>query len=269
MPVQECPLCLIEKPIVKSHLIPQAMYDYCRLPGGNPISITSELVIATSRQLQDSLLCLECEGLLNRGGEDWLLPLLATIDGAFPFYDLVTTIRPDVEEDGSACYAAARNPEIQVDKLVHFGMGVFWKASVHSWSGRRKNPLIDLGPYGEPIRKFLRGEADFPDHMAFVVGVLPPNRGLISFSQPYRGSAANWHNFLFYIPGIEFSLCVGRGVDQEQRSVCIASNPLHPILVTDFSKSVREVFAGVWRKARKARNVEKYLTPASKNKPST
>jgi len=265
MPVQKRPLCLIEKQVVKSHLIPQAMHDYCRPPAGNPISITSELVVETSRQVQDFLLCLECEDSLNKGGEDWLLPLLARIDGRFPFYDLLTKIPPDVEEDGAACYAAARNPEIQVAKLVHFAMGVFWKASVHSWSGRRKNPLIDLGPYGEPIRKFLRGETGFPDCMALVVGVLPASRALISFSQPYRGSAANWHNFLFYIPGIQFSLCVGRGVNREQRSVCIASNPLHPILVTDFSKDVRGVFAGVWKKARKARNVEKYLKPTWEN----
>jgi hypothetical protein len=50
VPIQKCPLCLNIKPVVKSHLIPQALYDYCRPSGGNPIAISSNLVIESSRQ---------------------------------------------------------------------------------------------------------------------------------------------------------------------------------------------------------------------------
>jgi len=259
MPNQNCPLCLLEKNVVRSHLIPQAMYDYCRPPGGNPISITSELVIESSRQLQDHLLCLQCEDMLNKGGEQWLLPLLATLQGKFPFYDILTKTPPEASDGNDILYAAAKNPDIQTDKLAHFAMGVFSKASAHSWSGCRTEPLIDLGPYQEPVRKFLRGEAGFPDKMALVIGVLPPPVTLISFHQPYRGSADRWHNFLFYIPGIQFSLCVGNGVTVNIRESCFVSHPLHPILVTDFSKDIREIIRSVTAKARKAKNVEKYL----------
>src|SRR5271167_136953 len=162
MPTQKCPLCLDIKPVVKSHLIPQAMYDYCRPPGGNPIAISSQLVIESSRQVQDYLLCLECEDCLNRGGETWLVPLLAQREGGFPFYDLLTRVGPAIIDDDVKGFAAANNPDIQPDKLTHFAMGVFWKAAVHSWSGSSTEPLIELGPYAEPIRRYLRGGTEFP-----------------------------------------------------------------------------------------------------------
>jgi hypothetical protein len=235
------------------------MYEYCRPPGGHPISISSTLVIESDRQLQDHLLCLDCEDDLNKGGEMWLLPLLSQHKGPFPFYELLTKFPPDVTDEGAAGYAAAKNPEIHSDKLAHFAMGVFWKAAVHSWSGSRTEPMIDLGDYAEPIRKFLRGEMKFPDHMALTIGVLPPPAQQISFHNPYRGPNTKWHNFSFYIPGIEFYLAVGERVDDSLRNDCFVCNPAHPILVFDFSRDIEGIIKPVWAKARKAKNVEKYL----------
>lgn len=239
--------------------MPAAMYDYCRPLGEHPISISSDLVIASDRQLRDYLLCAECEESLNHGGETWLLPLLSHYQGPFPFYDILTKFPPDVVEGDSAGYATVRNPEIQADKLIHFAMGVFWKASVHSWSGSRSEPMIELGPYREPIRRFLRGEAGFPNNMALTIGVLPPPAQQISFHNPYRGSNAEWHNFLFYIPGIEFALAVGKAVTVHARETCFASHPLHPILVTNFAPDIQKIMRQVWKGARVAKNVEKYL----------
>jgi hypothetical protein len=259
MPIQKCPLCLETKNVVSSHLMPARMYEYCHPPGGHPISISSDLVIETDRQLQDYLLCLDCEDDLNKGGEMWLLPLLSQYKGPFPFYDLLTKFPPDVVDGDAAGFASAKNREIHSDKLIHFAMGVFWKAAIHSWSGVRTEPKIDLGPYAEPIRTFLRGETGFPEHMALTIGVLPPPAQLISFHNPYQGSNSNWHNFLFYVSGIEFSLAVGKAVDDTVRENCFACNPAHPIVVVDFSRDIQTIIKRVWANARKAKNVEKYL----------
>jgi hypothetical protein len=259
MPIQKCPLCLETKPVVSSHLMPHQVYDYCRPPDGHPISVSSDLVIESDRQLQDNLLCLDCEDLLNKGGETWLLTLLARYQGPFPFYDLLVKFPPVGADGDSIVYSAARNPEIHCDKLIHFAMGMFWKASVHSWSGSRTEPMIDLGKYGESIRTFLRGETRFPAHMALTIGVLPPPVQQISFHNPYRGSNTKWHNFLFYIPGIEFALSVGKGVDTEVREICFACNPRHHIIVVNFAPDIQGIMKQVWKGARKARNVEKYL----------
>jgi hypothetical protein len=259
MPIQKCPLCLEIKQVVSSHLMPARMYEYCNPPGGHPISVSSELVIESDRQLQDYLLCRNCEDNLNKGGEMWLLPLLSRYKGPFPFYDLLTKFLPDVIDGDAAGYAAVKNPEIHSDKLIHFAMGVFWKAAVHSWSGSRTEPMIDLGPYAEPIRKFLRGEADFPEHTALTIGVLPPPAQLISFHNPYQGSKKEWHNFLFYVSGIEFCLAVGKAVDATVRETCFACNPAHPIIVVDFSADIQRIISSVWAKAHKAKNVQKWL----------
>jgi hypothetical protein len=235
MRIQNCPMCLLDKPVVRSHLIPQAIYDYCRPPEGNPIFISREVAMETSRQLQDYLLCEDCEDILNRGGESYLVGLLATIEKQFPLYDIVVSTPPDVTLDGFAAYALARNPRIETGKIIHFAMGIFWKAAVHSWSGQRTEPWIDIGSIKEDIRRFLRGEAGFPATAVLAIGITPPRTAQITFYQPYRGSAEQGANFLFYVPGIEFSLIVGDALPVDVRGQCFATNPLHPILVGDLS----------------------------------
>jgi hypothetical protein len=47
--------------VVSSHVIPAQIYDYCRSPGDHPITLTTEVVMATDRQLQAYLHWLECE----------------------------------------------------------------------------------------------------------------------------------------------------------------------------------------------------------------
>ena len=55
MAVQRCPMCTLTKEVVSSHLMPAALYDYCRPPDGEPVSFNTHLVIESSRQLQHPL----------------------------------------------------------------------------------------------------------------------------------------------------------------------------------------------------------------------
>src|SRR5258708_19703183 len=120
MPVQKCPLCLETKKVVSSHLIPAKVYEYFHAPGTHPISISKDVVMATDRQLQAYLLCPECEDRLNKGGEMWLLPLFATYEGPFPFYDLLTKCKPDIVSPEGTGYAPSNNPPIEVAKIITF-----------------------------------------------------------------------------------------------------------------------------------------------------
>lgn len=269
MPIQKCPMCLETKNVVSSHLIPAKAYEYFHAPGAHPISISSKVVMATDRQLQAYLLCLECEDRLNNGGEMWLLPLFATYEGSFPFYDLLTTVPPEASFEEGTAYFVSKNPAIQVDKLVHLGMGMFFKAAVHSWEGGKKEPMIEMGPYLESVRAFLMGKTGFPERMTLNVRVLPPPVKAISCSHPYRGSNTTCHNYLFYISGIEFALGVGKRIDCGARQVCFASNALHPIIVTDFSPDLRTHFNRVWKKAHKAKNLGKYMENLKGASPNT
>jgi hypothetical protein len=158
---------------------------------------------------------------------------------------LLTKHPPEAIDGDAVVYAVATNPEIRSEELIHFIMGVFWKAAVHSWSPYCAEPLIDLGSYADRIRKFLRYEADFPDHLALMIGVLPPPAQLISFYNPYQGSKKEWHNFLFYVSGIEFSLAAGKAVHADVRRMCFSHNPARPIVVADFSADIATVLSSV------------------------
>lgn len=141
MPIQKCPLCLETKNVVSSHLMPARMYEYCRPPGGHSISISTDLVIESDRELQDYLLCSGCEDSLNRGGEMWLLPLLSQYKGPFPFYDLLAKFPPDVVDGNTAAYAAVKNPEIHCDKLIHFRWKYFGRQQFTHGVVRELKPL--------------------------------------------------------------------------------------------------------------------------------
>ncbi|HEV2421612.1 MAG TPA: hypothetical protein VGS59_07890 [Candidatus Acidoferrales bacterium] len=259
MSLQKCPLCREIKEVVSSHLMPAALYDYCRPTGGNPVAFNSKLVIETSRQTQHSLLCRECEDILNKRGEQWILPLFAHLNGSFPFHELLTKTKPAIEDGAARVYAAARNPEIDTAKVTHFAMGIFWKAAVHPWSGTETDPRINLGASVEPIRRYLRNQSPFPAGMALTVAVLPTPVKHISFTMPYQGSNEKWLNFVFYVLGIEFVLLVSDDLPTEQIEASFTGNPERPILLVDFAPLVQDIAVEVMKKAHKAKNVQKYL----------
>ncbi len=259
MPIGKCPLCLLEKKLIRSHLAPAALYSLCRAPQSQPVIVTPHVVLQSSRQWQDYVLCGECDNSFNDKGENWALPLLAKPDGSFPFYATLVKGAPDAVEGNSALYAAAKNPDIDVAKLTHFAMGIFWKASVHSWSGERDASAIDLGKYGEAVRRFLRAEGCFPEFMALVVGVSPPPL-VPTFNTPYLDSAEDFHSFLFHVPGINFALHVGNLVSRDLKKTCFASHPLHPIILSpDLSAKNLEFFKGVAAGAHKAKGLLRYM----------
>jgi hypothetical protein len=259
MKIDICRLCLKKNPLVNSHLMARGLYDFCRPPDGDPIFISSKVIMQSGRQLQHPLLCQECDGLLSREGEDWLLPMLATIEGTFPFHDALQKVAPDAIDGDSEIYAASRNPEIDTCKLIHFAMGVFWKASAHSWQGGETAPLIALGDYGESVRTFLLGESPFPAKMVLIVGVNPPPVKTINFYCPYQGSASGYHNFLFYVPGIEFALLVGKMVPTELKQNCFGAHPLHPIILSDVSGAIKSVIRQATASVHRAKNVMPYI----------
>lgn len=255
-----CKMCLKDKPLIQSHLMPRALYDLCRTEDSEPVKVTSQVIMQTSRQTKDYLLCAECDNLLSKEGETWLLPKLATYNDGFPLYDILQKVPPDItDDDGSMGYAISRNPEINVNAITHFVMGIFWKASAHSWLKDKKEPRIELGPYGERVRKFLRGEADFPDNMVLNLGVVPPSIKFINFLDPYEGSGSP-RNFVFNIPGMQFGLTVGKTIFPDVKQTCFYRNPLHPIVVADFARDMKKIYQAQSKKAHKSRKLIEYLS---------
>ena len=254
-------MCLQSKALVSSHLIPQAMYDYCRKGEHRPIKVGDGVLFATDRQTQVVLLCKECEDVLNRGGEMWIAKKLATPEGTFPLYSILTTHPPDFDEGDYRFYFGARNADVETDKLTHLALGIFWKASVHSWRSRETEPCIDLGPYSDRIRFWLRGENEFPKNVYLLAEVFPPDRAQIALSGPYEGVRLGWRRFLLHLPGLSFTLNVGKTVDHTIRSLCIQTNPGHPIVVSiDTTKLTQQLS----RTLHQSRKTESFLCAMEK-----
>lgn len=243
MPVQKCPMCLEEKEVVSSHLMPAALYDYCRTATDKPVRVGNGVIMHTDRQLQHDLLCLDCEGVLNRGGESWANRKFASIKDGFRLYDLVTSVPPEFQDADGAWYSAANNSLIDVEKLAHFALGIFWKASVHPWRAHERTPMIELGPYSEAVRTWLRGETSFPKHVCLSVVVSRPEKALITLSVPVETRTNSWHTFFFNVPGAIFILNTGKDIDPEMRATCFHESLSHPILVSD------HVTAQLWMRA--------------------
>jgi hypothetical protein len=109
--------------------------------------------------------------------------------------------------------------------------------------------LIELGLYAETIRFWLRGESKFPKNVHLGVVLSRPDRAL---SRPDRALVAPhstvetesqvWRTFLLHVPGVAFTLSVGRLISAETRTNCFHENSNHPVFVSD------EVTDAVWEK---------------------
>jgi hypothetical protein len=85
----QCKLCLKERHLQKSHLVPRAYYKLLRPPGAddpNPITADAETTRTSQEQLAKHLLCASCEDLLNKNGERWVLLNNYRLDGPSPLY---------------------------------------------------------------------------------------------------------------------------------------------------------------------------------------
>ena len=258
MPTGMCPLCKLEKEVVRSHWIPRGVYDYIRAPDEDPIIMTNQVVMFSGRHIKDYLLCHDCENILNAGGETWTIPLLADIDGRFPLHDILMTRRVDVGDEALGAFYTALNPDFRSDMLAHFGLGIFWKSSVHSWTHKKSESRIDLGPYGDGLRLYLRKEGSFPKQMALNVSIAPRPVKLITIDLPGRTSMTGCHHFRFYVPGIQYDLFVGKAIQEYQKKCCVVSAPGHPVLLLDLSESMSRTAREVARKAHIAKRVKDY-----------
>lgn len=254
MRIGKCPGCLQSEQLVSSHLVSRAIYDYLRTDDLHPIVAGGGRVRATTEQLQNELLCQECERMLNDGGESWMVGKFCTAERSFPLYDLLCQQTPiDTDADGGI-FAARTNPAIDVQKISHFALGIFWKASLHPWEFGE----ISLGPYGETIRTWLRGETAFPRNVALNVILSEPSSAQIMMNPPYLTTEQPCHTFLFHVPGVLFRLSVGNQIPVAEKTLCFYSSTEHFIVVSDtITRKVLHANAKNFNESTKTKSYEK------------
>ncbi len=129
-------------------------------------------------------------------------------------------------------YSASSAPTVSVEQLAYFCTSVFWRAAVRDWYIEdRKYEAIRLGDrYQEQIRRYLLGEACFPDNAALCVVLSKLKSPALTFNFPDTIRVESGYCHRLHIPGIDFLLTIGKRLDEE-RFTCIVRSPVHPITI--------------------------------------
>jgi len=209
-----CPLCLLPKQIVRSHLTPQALYRDMRVKDGgvpDPVVVSDGTrAHQTSLQITRDLLCSDCEGVLSRDGENYVLRECQRED-SFPLQERLRQA-PRVVSGNTAFFPAREIPGIDVDALTHFAVGVVWKAAVCTWQLGQSKPIrVDLPPnLLHRARYYLRAGAPLPAEMLVSLSVPGETDAPAFFTPPKTYALRPFQRIAFYVPGLEFQITIGR-----------------------------------------------------------
>lgn len=253
-----CKLCLKTKELQQSHLLPAAAYKHLRgneIGNENPVfvsnanSASKASMVQTSEQIQDYVLCWDCEQILRSRGEDWVLRRLA-VGEASPLYHALQHAVPTDTRSDFTC-STLGNPEFDIGQIAHFALGVFFKMAAYEWRIGRKLRKFEFGPYLEQIRLYLLGEGPFPADASLIFCIHPPTTAPKRIVVPYEWEKSECRTYGFIVIGLEFALGLGRRISRAQRQLCFVTGSQHLVVVANVTeKSMNDAFDGVVRAGR-------------------
>jgi hypothetical protein len=251
-----CKLCLSSADLQGSHFLPKAIYKTLRTPSEtnpNPVVMTPKISSLSSKQMKDYVLCRSCEQRFSKNGESWVMKHICR-EGKFPLLDLLRKVKPDVVKEGWEAYACAGRSDIDADSLAYFALSVLWRASVHGWAilGARI-PRISVGPYLEPIRRFLLGTAGFPPGVVVFVTAATDFASQNVVHEPVfvgKRRYEPWRTFELLVRGICFRILLGAGIPLRIRVLCCAQGADRYLFAKDMENETVGAFAGLFGRTR-------------------
>lgn len=235
-PVDKCKLCGFVKELCDSHYLPKRLYAFARakdLKNPNPLMTVNGQLKQISDQYRGYAFCVDCEDRLNKNGEKWVLANIPKDYGhPFPLHEALKPLAPIFIADGLNVYNVAGVKAFDMEKLVYFGMSIFWRGAMHQWksSAGQEPPKVDLGVFEESIRKFVFGKDPFPDDVVLTLDIWPYEKVL---QVSYPGFAAHLpecQRYWFYVPGLLFFIYLGANIQGGMR----AFNAYRGIVKVDF-----------------------------------
>jgi hypothetical protein len=230
-----CALCLQDRDLLESHLVPKALYRLVRagMRNAHPLQISAAGQRNTSRQAVRRLLCAECEGRFSRNGENWVLRHCYRGRGVFRLRSLLRESTPIPNDSDLLLYQASSVPGVDSEAIVYFCASVVWRAAVANWwVSSIEYEQISLGDqYQEDVRRYLLGEADFPEHVVVVVVLSQLDQPVLTFNLPRTDRFDCCRSHRLHIPGMTFMVMVGREVPRLFGEICLRRAATHPIFV--------------------------------------
>jgi len=214
-----CSLCLKEKTLKDSHLIPKSIYKavrnlYPQSSGGITFGSTkTNSINYTDKQIKQHLLCFDCEQRFSKYGENHVTPDCFRNKSQFNLLDKLNNIPSNLITNEHDWYVPEDNSDIISEAYLYFGASIFWRASAGKWSDGIENYHNALGnKYQEELRKYLLGTTNFPSNIFLAVYVDTDSEVIPLVQFPTVSKKNGYHHHIFYIPGIKFSLIVGNNV---------------------------------------------------------
>lgn len=214
--MENCGLCLQNKPLRESHLLPRSVYSVLRNLYGSSSGVVSASstdgsAILTDKHVKSKFLCDECEQMLNRNGEDTVMREYKRSPNNFKLLDKLEQHKPRTIHEEQYWYHAAVLNDVDSESYLYFASSVFWKASSRKWGRMADIYRYALGrEYTDQFRQYLMGLSEFPEKACLAVYV-NSKRGPQDFAQfPSFEKREGYHAHSFQIPGIKFVMVVGQ-----------------------------------------------------------
>ncbi len=227
----KCRLCLEQGELQHSHFLPKVLY---RLIGSSTdpthpdtVQLTLHSRRKSSEQARRHILCTCCEQRFNYNGEGWVLWNCYRGRGRFRFR---SELQKRATLDSTFEFEAYPAHEDEVALLAYFCLSVVWRASLCDWPCRGEMyRQIDLGPYQEEIRKYLKGESGAPQGVGVMVVLSGLEQARLEMCFPSSYRSASCHCYRFHIPGMTFVATVGGTrsfLAEDRTSVLRPPNPI-------------------------------------------
>jgi hypothetical protein len=208
MHVGTCKLCLNERNLLQSHLMPAALYGDRK----KEFEITTSAgKIKTTTQMKQRLLCRECEQRFDRGGESHVLKAIAPKSRKrFPLHDRMKVAYAR-DSDPSVSRFFGPDFDLDMDKFAYFAVSVVWRVAACQWLMQDGNLTqeVNLGAFQENMRRYLLGETPLPSDMAVIVIVCSDIESRMRFFHPSSNVEAGCINFRFLARGVFFRVMMG------------------------------------------------------------
>jgi hypothetical protein len=251
-----CRLCLKRKILCKSHYIGRGIHILNRQDGEDPILMTPKVILATQRQLWAHLLCNECEERLNKYGET---PTMRWLDNgkAFPLLERMNVAHPIKEENDVVTFSGSAMG-VDTEPFGHFVLGLMWKGAVRQWpTAEGQTTSIELGDFGEPVRKYLLGGAPFPKHVYVLLAVCDDkgSRGMVF--APTLMKETKHQMFSVLVRGLWFHVIADKKASAGNRALCCVQSDKKVIHLENCEKRFLHAGGHIHKTARVAPNVRK------------
>jgi hypothetical protein len=227
--VDDCRLCgALGVRLRDSHIMPKWAYrrarDETSTSGSrDPVRVQEGVVIQTSSQITEYMLCEDCEQRLGRD-EDYVSKLASQEDGVLGLTSLLlpgTVIKTGPSAEGIPTRAAPIS-HLDCQSIARFAASVFWRA--HVARRHRFDGLHLWNPQAEALRRFVLGKSPLPERMCLNLIVPVDGDELTSvyahfLATPGTGKKGEDSAHQFIVAGLLFYLTTG---SQTAPLICLA-----------------------------------------------